>query len=92
MFGIFPGVAKKQGIDKHNNSVCLMAKNKRIIHKQKTGLWSRCLFKIQTATPPFPVISNYVMQHFYQKESFLKAAFQGENKQYYIWPAAAFGE
>lgn len=32
------------------------------------------------------------MQYFYQKESFLKAAFQGENKHYYIWPAAACGE
>lgn len=31
------------------------------------------------------------MQHFYQKKRFLKTAFQGENKQYYIWLTAALG-
>lgn len=44
MFGISPSKAEKQGINS-NNSVCLMAQNKGLIHKQKTGLLSKCLFK-----------------------------------------------
>lgn len=32
------------------------------------------------------------MQHIYQKKHFLKTAFRGVNKQYYIWLTAAFGK